>query len=77
MVIVCLHTQYCNGGDLADYLQGKHQTNLSHTHTSMCTFTQIIVHQSKLINAAEEEKPCDCKCRCWERAYYGVFIISE
>ena len=27
------HTQYCNGGDLADYLQGKHHTNLSDTHT--------------------------------------------
>lgn len=23
-VCLSLHTQYCNGGDLADYLQGKH-----------------------------------------------------
>ena len=40
---ICLShlTQYCNGGDLADYLQGKHHTNLCDT----CAHT---AHQNKV-----------------------------
>lgn len=36
-VCLSLHTQYCNGGDLADYLQGKH---LSAPHTYYCSSKQ-------------------------------------
>lgn len=50
---LCPHTQYCNGGDLADYLQGKHHTNLSATRAH--THTQIIGHQNKVTNATEEQ----------------------
>lgn len=30
MILLCVVLQYCNGGDLADYLQGKHCSNLKH-----------------------------------------------
>ena len=40
------HTQYCNGGDLADYLQGKHHTNLFATHTHTHALTDCSSKQS-------------------------------
>uniref|UniRef100_A0A672GWT8 non-specific serine/threonine protein kinase n=1 Tax=Salarias fasciatus TaxID=181472 RepID=A0A672GWT8_SALFA len=47
MVIVCLPTQYCNGGDLADYLQGKRTLR----EDTLRVFLQQIAAAMRILNS--------------------------
>ena len=49
LVFSPLSPQYCNGGDLADYLQGKHQANLSATATSTPSPTHSLTHSQRVL----------------------------
>lgn len=45
-ILVCVFPQYCNGGDLADYLQGRHDSNLKHALRLLMVMKFLVLQES-------------------------------